>query len=146
MLGFPCMEGERCGGAGHARRSRIERSEAAIDSARREAFAAFGDGALFIERYIEGARHMNFRSSVTQRATSSPLRTRVLDSAKASEDHRGDAGTRARCISKSDGRSCRVSHARSAIGMPERSSSFSRPTELLLEVNAFKSSTRSQSV
>ena len=61
--GFPVIVKASAGGGG--RGIRIVRSRgqlnAALESARSEAERAFGDGSLFIEKYIEGARHIEFQ-------------------------------------------------------------------------------------
>jgi propionyl-CoA carboxylase alpha chain len=58
--GFPLLIKASAGGGG--RGMRVVRSaaelEEALESARREAQAAFGDGTVFLERYIEHARHV----------------------------------------------------------------------------------------
>jgi len=58
--GFPALVKASAGGGG--RGMRIVRSadelDAALESARREAASAFGDGEVFLERYVEGARHI----------------------------------------------------------------------------------------
>ncbi len=58
--GFPALVKASAGGGG--RGMRIVRSadelDAALESARREAASAFGDGEVFLERYVEGARHV----------------------------------------------------------------------------------------
>ncbi len=59
-IGFPLIVKAAFGGGG--RGMRIVRSAAELDTrleeARREARAAFGDGAVFLERYIERAKHI----------------------------------------------------------------------------------------
>ena len=59
-IGFPVMVKAAAGGGG--RGMRIVRSaeglSAAVESARREAEAAFGDGRVFLERLVEGPRHI----------------------------------------------------------------------------------------
>ena len=44
--------------AGHARRAAAEELDAALQSARREAKAGFGDDRVFIERFLPRARHI----------------------------------------------------------------------------------------
>ena len=47
---------------GHARRARAERDSAsALDAARREAKNAFGDDAVYVEKYIDGPRHVEIQ-------------------------------------------------------------------------------------
>jgi len=59
-VGLPALVKASAGGGG--RGMRIVRSAGelaeAIASAEREALAAFGDGTVFVERYVEGARHV----------------------------------------------------------------------------------------
>ncbi|GAA1259390.1 MULTISPECIES: biotin carboxylase N-terminal domain-containing protein [Streptomyces] len=59
-VGFPLLVKAASGGGGRGMRlvgNAGELSEA-VDSARREADAAFGDGTVFLERYLGGARHI----------------------------------------------------------------------------------------
>jgi acetyl/propionyl-CoA carboxylase alpha subunit len=59
-IGYPVMVKAAFGGGG--RGMRIVRSEDdlvdAVDAAGREALAAFGDGTVFLERYVESPRHV----------------------------------------------------------------------------------------
>ena len=59
-IGWPLLVKAAYGGGG--RGMRVVRSEEevapAVDSARREAAAAFGDATLFVERYVETPRHV----------------------------------------------------------------------------------------
>ncbi len=59
-IGFPILVKASAGGGGKGMRlvRRTEELEAALDGARREATAAFGDGALLIERYVDRPRHI----------------------------------------------------------------------------------------
>jgi acetyl/propionyl-CoA carboxylase alpha subunit len=60
QVGYPLLVKASAGGGG--RGMRIVRDESqladAVDSARREAAAAFGDGTVFLERLVERARHI----------------------------------------------------------------------------------------
>ena len=59
-IGYPAMLKAAAGGGGRGMR-RISRSEelpSAVESARREALSAFGDGTLYVERLISPARHI----------------------------------------------------------------------------------------
>ena len=59
-VGWPLLIKAAAGGGGRGMR-RVDRSEdlpSAIVSAAAEARASFGDGAVYLERYIEGARHV----------------------------------------------------------------------------------------
>lgn len=59
-VGFPLLLKAQAGGGGKGMRKVTESSEleAAAESASREAIAAFGDGVLFLERYVENPRHI----------------------------------------------------------------------------------------
>ncbi len=62
-IGFPVLIKASAGGGGKG--MRVVRSEdgveEAIESARREAEKSFGDGSLLLEKFIEGARHVEFQ-------------------------------------------------------------------------------------
>ena len=62
-VGFPLLVKAAAGGGGKG--MRIVRTaddlEDALGSARREAESAFGDGRLFLERYVEDAHHVEFQ-------------------------------------------------------------------------------------
>ena len=62
-VGLPALVKASAGGGG--RGMRIVRTagelDEAIASAEREALAAFGDGTVFVERYLEGARHVEIQ-------------------------------------------------------------------------------------
>jgi 3-methylcrotonyl-CoA carboxylase alpha subunit len=59
-IGFPVLIKASAGGGGKG--MRVVRAESEVDSAieaaRREAEKAFGDGSLLLEKYVEGARHV----------------------------------------------------------------------------------------
>jgi acetyl/propionyl-CoA carboxylase alpha subunit len=59
-VGYPLLVKARAGGGGRGMRVVHEPGAlaAAVEAAAREAEAAFGDGGLVYERYIEGARHV----------------------------------------------------------------------------------------
>ena len=59
-IGFPVLVKASAGGGGRGMRVVREVSEfvEAVRSARREAEAAFGDGSVFLEKLVEGARHV----------------------------------------------------------------------------------------
>jgi propionyl-CoA carboxylase alpha chain len=63
QVGFPVLVKASAGGGGKG--MRVVESEAgladAIESARREAAAAFGDDTLFLERWLEAARHVEIQ-------------------------------------------------------------------------------------
>jgi len=62
-VGFPLMVKAAAGGGGKGMRAVYEESElpTALQSARREAQSAFGDGTVYIEKLIRGARHIEFQ-------------------------------------------------------------------------------------
>jgi len=62
-IGFPVMIKAAAGGGGKGIRIVGARTEfeAAAESARREAEKAFGNGTLLLEKYVEGARHVEFQ-------------------------------------------------------------------------------------
>jgi acetyl-CoA carboxylase biotin carboxylase subunit len=62
-IGLPLMVKAAAGGGGRGMRVVREAGELreALTSARREAEKAFGDGRLFLERYVEGARHVELQ-------------------------------------------------------------------------------------
>ena len=90
--GFPALVKASAGGGGKGMR-RVARRRAtcaeAIQAARREALAAFGDGTLYVERLIERPHHVEVQVfGDAHGARRAPLRARVLGSAAASEGHR----------------------------------------------------------
>ena len=60
QIGYPVLVKASAGGGGRGMRVVAEEPdlEAAIAAARREAGAAFGDDTVFLERWLEGARHV----------------------------------------------------------------------------------------
>ena len=62
-VGYPLMVKAAAGGGGKGIRlvSRPEDLPAALVSARREAEATFGDGSVYLERVLEGVRHIEFQ-------------------------------------------------------------------------------------
>jgi acetyl-CoA carboxylase biotin carboxylase subunit len=62
-IGFPLLVKAAAGGGGRGMRLvRAERElAAAIESAQREAASAFGDSQVFLERYVENPRHVEFQ-------------------------------------------------------------------------------------
>jgi acetyl-CoA carboxylase biotin carboxylase subunit len=62
-IGFPLMVKASAGGGGKGMRIVHRKGELrdAIEGAEREALSAFGDGTIFLERYLEEPRHIEFQ-------------------------------------------------------------------------------------
>jgi len=62
-VGFPLVVKASAGGGGKGMRVVSDPGElhAAVESARREAAGAFGDDTMFLERYLEGPRHIEIQ-------------------------------------------------------------------------------------
>ncbi|MEQ1874156.1 MAG: biotin carboxylase N-terminal domain-containing protein [Ilumatobacteraceae bacterium] len=62
-VGLPALVKASAGGGGRGMRivRNADELTEAIASAEREALAAFGDGTVFVERYVEGARHVEIQ-------------------------------------------------------------------------------------
>ena len=84
--------------ARHADRRTTRRSSTTRRAAaEREAAAAFGDGTVFVERYVERGRHVEIQVLAdAPRQRRLAARTGVLDPAAPPEDHRGGALPRRR--------------------------------------------------
>ncbi|MBY0489163.1 MAG: acetyl-CoA carboxylase biotin carboxylase subunit [Gemmatimonadaceae bacterium] len=69
--GFPVLLKAAAGGGGKGMRVVRSKDElsAALDSARREAKNAFGDDAVYLEKYIEGPRHVEIQVLADQHGT-----------------------------------------------------------------------------
>ena len=125
-IGYPVLIKAIAGGGGRGMR-RVDAHvefDAALESAIREAEAAFGDGRVMIEKYIASPRHIEMQVFADSAwGLRPPLRARLLGPAPASEGGRGMPGARpSRGDARRDGQSrdrggagrglCRRGHGR----------------------------------
>lgn len=70
-IGFPLLIKASAGGGGKGMREveNLEAMPALLQSARREAEASFGDGNVYLEKLVEGARHIEFQIIADQQGT-----------------------------------------------------------------------------
>ena len=94
-IGYPVLIKAIAGGGGRGMR-RVDAHvefDAALESAMREAEAAFGDGRVLIEKYIASPRHIELQVFADAHGRlRPPLRARLLGAAPASEGDRGMPG------------------------------------------------------
>ena len=93
-IGYPVIVKATAGGGG--RGMRVVRAPAelshAVKTAQREAEAAFGVGDVYLEKYVESPRHIEFQVLGDQHGSvDPPRRARVLDPAPPPEADRGVA-------------------------------------------------------
>ena len=93
-IGFPVMLKAAAGGGGKGMR-RVDDAadlEDALNAARSEAQKSFADDAVYVEKLVERARHVEIQVLADgPRQRGSPGRARLLDSASTSKGVRGDA-------------------------------------------------------
>ena len=92
--GYPVVIKAVAGGGGKGMRAVREAGEleAALDAARREGKAAFGDARVLVERYLERPRHIEIQVLADAHgARRAPRRARVLAAAPPPEGDRGGA-------------------------------------------------------
>ncbi len=85
-VGYPLMVKAAFGGGGKGMRLVQDRAQvvAACEAAAREARGAFGDGTVYVERFIAQPRHIEFQVfGDTPRQRRAPVRARVLRSSVA---------------------------------------------------------------
>jgi acetyl-CoA carboxylase, biotin carboxylase subunit len=63
QIGFPVMIKATAGGGGRGMRLAKDETEfiPLLKQAQQEALAAFGNGAVYIERYVQNPRHIEFQ-------------------------------------------------------------------------------------
>ena len=91
-IGYPIMVKAAAGGGGRGIRVAEDEEELrkAVQVARREAEAAFGDGTLYLEKLLVAPRHVEVQVMGDHEGNvDPPLRARVLDAAPATEGARG---------------------------------------------------------
>ncbi len=68
QVGFPIMIKATAGGGGRGMRLAMKESEfmTLMRQASQEAEAAFGNGAVYLERYVQNPRHIEFQVPIAQ--------------------------------------------------------------------------------
>ena len=97
-IGFPVLVKAAAGGGGRGMRRVDVANElpAALAAASHEARIAFGDGSVYLERLVEGGRHIEVQLLGDTAGRDRRARgARLLDPAPAPEARRGSAGSRA---------------------------------------------------
>ena len=94
-IGYPVLIKASAGGGGKGMRivESAAEVEAAIEGAKREALASFGDDRVLVEKYLTRPRHIEIQVFAdTPRQRRLALRARLLDPAAAPEGAGGGAG------------------------------------------------------
>jgi acetyl-CoA carboxylase biotin carboxylase subunit len=115
-FGYPVLLKAAAGGGGKGMRVVREprELEAALEAARSEARKAFGDDAVYVEKFIEGPRHVEIQILADQHGTVLSLGERSVRAAASPEDDRGSAvGRGLGRVAQADGRTA-VAAARAA--------------------------------
>ncbi len=140
-LGFPLLVKAAAGGGG--RGMRVVRSEEglgeALEAARREAGAAFGDDGVFCERYLERPRHVEIQLLADGRGNAITLGERECSVQRRHQkvlEESPSPAARRRAAGANERGGCRPSRSRSATGAPARPSSCSTGRDFFfLELN-----------
>lgn len=94
-VGYPVLIKAAAGGGGKGMRVAENEAglETALSQAKTEAEAAFGNGEVYIEKFIDKPRHVEVQVSRSTWQRCAPWRTRLFDSTSASKTYRRIAGS-----------------------------------------------------